>query len=298
MHDSFVEKAKGFFATYPTHPLGANILSKLAQYYLENNMVNNAIASYKELLRTYPRSDLADDAQFKLGGIYREQQDFKNAILEFGQVVKQSPGSNYLVDAYFEIAESYFALGDYRRALEGYRRVVRGFPENRLARTAYLRAAECFEKLDRRDFAEKTLMELLESYPNDLIRFQGALRLGLILSEDVRYAEAIKALRDAAKSGDPEVASLAQIKIGEVYRKMGDSTTAAVELMKVVYLYPGQVGLADEALFQAGEIYVEQRKWADAREVYSKVIETSRSESARQKARTILIEIDRRTGNE
>lgn len=298
MYDNFVDRAGAFLSRYPTHPLGAEILSRLAQYNLDSHQVDKAIVTYRELLRKYSRSDLADDAQFKLGEIYREQEDFENAIVEFGLVVKKYPRSNHLADAYFKIAQSYFALGDYRKALEGYRRVATGFPESHLAGEAYLGAVDCFERLGRVDLAEKRLVELMENYPNHSIRFQGALRLGLILFADVRYAEAIEALRKATKSRDPDVASLAQLKIGEIYRKMGDSSTAIVELMKAIYLYPGQVKQVDAALFQTGEIYMEQKKWVDARQVYSNVIEMSRSESARQKARSMLSEIDRRTGNQ
>ncbi len=113
----------------------------------------------------------------------------------------------------------------------------------------------------------------------------------------MRYPEAIEVLREATKSGDPEVASVAQLKIGEIYRGMGDSSTAIVELMKAIYLYPGQMRQVDEALFQVGEIYIENEKWANARQIYLKVIEVSRSESARERARSMLTEIDRRSAN-
>ncbi|MBW2121783.1 MAG: tetratricopeptide repeat protein [Deltaproteobacteria bacterium] len=94
------------------------------------------------------------------------------------------------------------------------------------------------------------------------------------------------------------MASLAQVRIGEAYRKMGDSNTAIVEFMKAIYLYPGQRRQVDTALLQAGEIYVEQGKWAEARRVCSKLMETSRSEAVRERARNILKEIDRRIGNQ
>jgi len=297
-YDNFLERARAFLATYPTHPLGANILSKLARYYLVNNLLGTSIATYRELLDKYPRSDLADDAQLRLGEIYRDQRDFKNAIHEFGMVVKQYPRSEYLVNAYFEIAQSYFALGDYRRALEGYERVATRFPGSPLAGEAYFRGADCLKRLGRVDLAEKRLVELMERYPKDPKQPQGALRLGLILIEAMRYAEAIEFLSVATKSKDPEVASLAQLKIGETYREMGDNSAAIVELMKAIYLYPNQTSQVEAALFQAGEIYMEQKKWAKARQMYSRLMEMSQSESAREKAQRMLMEIDQRIGNE
>ncbi len=297
-YENFVERAKTFLSKYPTHPLGANILSRLAQHYLDRNMVDQGIASYRELIQNYPRNDLADGAQFKLGEIYREQQDFQNAILEFGLVVKHYPRSNYLVDAYFEIAQSYFALEDYRRALEGYERVARRFPQNHLAGKAFLKTVDCLERLGSMNLAEKRLAELMEVYPDDAIRSHGALKLGLILSRTSRYAEAIEVLREATKSRDPEVASLAQVEIGLTYQKMGDSSSAIVELMKAVYLYPGQTRPVEKALLQVGEIYMAQKKWESAQQIFLRVIEVSQSESVRNKARNFLTEINRSIGNE
>jgi TolA-binding protein len=296
--DDFMERANTFFSRYPDHPIGANVLTTVAQYYWHNNQVESTIAAYRELLKKYSQSDLADDVQFNLGEIYREQRDFQNAILEFGQVVKQYPRSDHLVDAYFEIAQGYFALGDYRRALEGYDRVVKKFPNSHLAGKADLRVVDCLEKLDRVDLAEKRLIELMGNPPDSQTRFQAALRVGLILFETMRYGEAIEVLREATKSGDREVASLAQLKIGEIYREIGVSSTAIVELMKVIYLYPSQMRQVEAALFEVGGIYVEQKRWTNARQVYSKVIETSHSDAVRERARRMLAEIDRKTGNE
>jgi TolA-binding protein len=295
---NFVEKAKAFLARYPTHPLGADSLSRLANHYLESHMIDDAIAAYRELVDKFSMSELADDAQFKLGQIYREREDLKSAIVEFSQVVKQYPESKYVVNAYFETAEGYFALGDYRRALEGYRRVASEFPESQLAPKAYLKAADCFERIGRKDLSEKRLLELMEIYPGTPIRYKGALRLGLILLENVRYVEAIKSLREATKSTDEQIASLAQVKIGEIYRKMGDHNKAVVEFRNAINLYPDQITHVETALFELGEIYGEQKRWADARETYLRVIEVAASEAAKAKARTILMEIDRRTGFE
>jgi outer membrane assembly lipoprotein YfiO len=226
-YEDFVAKARTFLSAYPAHPLGADILLRLAQYYVDLGLEGNAIATYRELLRNHSRSDMADDARFKLGEIYRRRQDFKSAIVQFGNVVKQYPKSDYLVDAYFGIAEGYFGLEDYRRALEVYGRVARNFPESHLAGQAYLRAARCFEELDRNDLAERVLTELMESHPDDAIRFEGALRLGLILFEDVRYAEAVRAFGEAAKSDDPAVANVAQGKIDEIHQRVGSDGTAS-----------------------------------------------------------------------
>ena len=178
-HERFMDRASSFFATYPDHPLGADILWRIAQHHLGDDQFDKSIFTYRALVRKYPRSDLADDAQLKLGEIYRNQEDFKNAIIEFGLVVKHYPRSDLLVEAYFEIAEGCFALGDYRRALEGYERVASGFPESHLARRAALRAIDCLERLDRVDLAEKRLAEFMERDPKDPSRVQEAPETGV-----------------------------------------------------------------------------------------------------------------------
>ena len=297
-YDNFEERAKMFFSRYPSHPLGANILSRIAQRHVENDDLGSASAAYRTLIRKYPRSELADDAQFKLGEIHRDQEDFENAIVEFGRVVKHYPRSDYLVDAYFETAQSYRALEDYRKAAEVYELVVRRFPDSTQAGEAYLRLAECLGKMNRSDLAEEKLLDLMGSEPETVDQFQAALRLGLILFHGMRYGEAIEILRKVTKSQDPDIASLAQLKIGEIYWEMGNTSTAIIELMKTVHLYPGQRNRMNEALLQVGEIYMEEQAWNRARQICSRIVDSSPSASVRERAMDMLDEIDRRTGNQ
>jgi TolA-binding protein len=291
-YERFDERANAFLIRYPTHPLGADILMRIARRYLDEDRVDKAIHMHRALIWRYPRNELTDDAQFRLGEIYRDQQDFERAISAFGLVVKQYPRSGYLVDAYYEIAQSYFALGDYRRALEGYERVTRGFPESHRAEEAAVGEIDCLRRLDRIDLAEARLLELRERGLETPLRSQPSLRRGLILSRAMRYGEAIEVLREVTRLAGAEEASLAQLKIGEIYREMDDSRRAINELMKTVSLYPGQTDRVDAALFEVGEIYMEQRRWVKAKRIYARVIEISSSESARKKAQEILAEIE------
>jgi len=297
-YDNFLERARMFFSRYPAHPLGANILSRIAQHQVENDELDSASATYRALIRKYPRSELADDAQFRLGEIHRDREDFENAIVEFGRVVKHYPGSSHLVDAYFETAQSYYALEEYRKASEVYELVVRRFPESEVAGEAYLRLAECLDKMNRSDLAEAKLSALVGGEPETAVQFQAALRLGLILFHGMRYGEATEIFRKVTKSRDPDIASRAQLKIGEIYWEMGDTSTAIVELMKTVYLYPGQTDRVNEALFKVGEIYMEKKDWNRARQIYSRIVDATPSASVRERARHMLAEIDRRAENQ
>ena len=175
--------------------------------------------------------------------------------------------------------------------------MVERFPESELAGEAYFRLAECLDKLDRSELAEARLSELMRDEPETPVQFQAALKLGLILFDGMRYGEAIQVLRKAAESQDPDVASLAQLKIGEIYWEMGDTSAAIIEFMKTIHLYPGQTARVEEALFRVGEIYMEQKAWDRARRIYSRIVENSLSATVQERARNMLAEIDRRAGN-
>jgi uncharacterized protein HemY len=56
----------------------------------------------------------------------------------------------------------------------------------------------------------------------------------------------------------------------------------------VVYLYPNRSELTEEALLRLGVLYLEEKKFAEARQVYRKLLEKSQRESRREVARKML----------
>jgi hypothetical protein len=69
---------------------------------------------------------------------------------------------------------------------------------------------------------------------------------------------------------------------------LGDKESAALELMKVLYLYYDRGEYVEEALLKVGQIYMDQKRWSEARQIYQKLVHTARSRETKEIGRKML----------
>ncbi len=115
---------------------------------------------------------------------------------------------------------------------------------------------EGFRNLRKNEEAEKILKELVSKFPQDVVRFEGYLRLGLLYLEQKRFSEAISAFSMSVQSPEERISALAQFKLGEAYLDQGNRESAILHFSKVVYLYPHQNELMEESLLKLGDLYL------------------------------------------
>jgi TolA-binding protein len=141
------------------------------------------------------------------------------------------------------------------------------------------------------DQVERILKELVISFPQDNIQFEGQLRLGTLYLLQKKFGEAVAALSVAVRSPEERVASQAQFKLGEAYVEAGNRESALLQFSNVVYLYPHHSDIMEEALLKLGALYLEEKKFSEANQVYRKLLEKSRREDRREIARKMLNQI-------
>ena len=73
---------------------------------------------------------------------------------------------------------------------------------------------------------------------------------------------------------------------------MGDEESAKVEFMKVLYLHDDRGECVEEALLKVGRIYVDQKQWSEARQIYQKLFHTARSEETKEISRKMLKRVE------
>jgi TolA-binding protein len=143
------------------------------------------------------------------------------------------------------------------------------------------------------DQAEKILKDMVNHFPQDDIRFEGQLRLGILYLTQKKNGEAIAILSTAAQSPEERVASQAQFKLGEAYWEAGNRESALLQFSKVIYLYPHLTDIMEEALLKMGSLYLEENKILEARQVYNKLLERSKRLDRREMAKKVLDQMDR-----
>jgi len=191
------------------------------------------------------------------------------------------------------LGEIYSLLKDYSKALERFERAIHNFPQHPLMKKVYLGMEEGYRNLGRMDLAEKVLKELLTNFPQDDVRFEAHLRLGLLYLAQKKMKDAITQLSLALRSPEEHVASQALFKLGEAYIGVEEKSLALLQFSKVVYLYPQQSEVMEEALLKLGSLYIEEKKVSEARQVYQKLLEKTRREDRRGVAKKMLDQLDK-----
>src|SRR4030067_3791650 len=170
---------------------------------------------------------------------------------------------------------------------------MKNHPRHPSAKKAYLGMDEGYRSLGKMDQAEKILKELVGSFSQEDIQFEGQLRLGTLYLSQKRYAEAVAALSVAIRSPEERAASEAQFKLGEAYMDAGNRESALIQFSKVVYLYHHHPDMMKEALIKLGALYIEEKKVSEARQVYRKLLERSKREDRREVAKKMLDQMDK-----
>jgi TolA-binding protein len=292
----FVSRAESFLKRFPQHPLARQTLMQLGDHYQEQRQREKAIRTYRELVHLFPNTEGVEEAQFRVITMVKHEGKWAEAAEEMERFIRDYPKSPLLVDARVELGELYLRLRNPAKALDHYEWVVKSHPSHRLVKQVYLGMEEGYRNLGKTDQAEKALKELINRFPQDDIRFEGQLRLGLLAMVQKKFAEAISAFSAAARSPEGRVASQAQLKWGEAHREAGEKETAILQFSKVVYLYPQQTEVMEEALLNLGALYMEGRKFPEARQTYRKLLEKTKREDRKGIARKALDEISRRSG--
>jgi TolA-binding protein len=293
-YESFVARVDTFLKLYFQHPLASQVMLQLGNYYQQARMTEKAAKAYRELIRLYPQSEWAEEARFRIALILKKETKWVEMIEEMEKFIRQHPQSHLLVEAYVEVGEVYLLLKDYTKAVERYEWVVKNYPHHSFAKRAYLGTEKGYQSLGKTEETEKILKELVVKFPRDDVWFEGHLRLGLLYLAQKRFGEAISALSLAIRSPEEPTASQAQFKLGEAYLENDNREQAILQFSRVVYLYPHLSEITEEALLKLGPLYMEGKKFSEARQVYRKLLEKTRKEERRETAKKMLGQIDQR----
>jgi TolA-binding protein len=204
---------------------------------------------------------------------------------------KHYPKSHLLAEAYGELGDLYLTVKDFSKALERYERVVRNYSQHPLVKKAYLGMEEGYRSLGKPEQSERILIEIVARFPNDDIFFESHLRLGVLYLSQKKIGEAVSVLSIAIRGPEERVTAQAQLKLGEAYLENENRELALLQFSRVVYLYPQQIEVIEEALLRLGGLYIEEKKISEARLVYQKLLEKTLKEEKREIAKKMLDQI-------
>jgi tetratricopeptide (TPR) repeat protein len=272
-------------AIYPDTP---SVLYVLAQAYLANNQTNEASSTLTRVLNLKP--DFTDAV------LLRAQTEIAHgnpalAIVNLKQLVRRQPHSP---QALILLADAYRAQGAPDDAIEIYRELENSYPDN--AQLRVLLGDLLFQQ-NQRNAARAEFQEALRIRPDYLPAVEQLVDLDLA---ERQYPAALQRVQQLVVR-DPNLA-VSQLLLGTTLAAEGETNQAESALIKAINLQPDSqaaylllaqlylgVGQSQKALGQLqialdkdpndlaavmlkGIIYNSRGKYADARDVYEKVL--------------------------
>jgi TolA-binding protein len=119
--------------------------------------------------------------------------------------------------------------------------------------------------------------------------------LGLLFLSQKKFGDAISVLSVAIQSPEEGIASQAQLKLGEAHLGAENKEQALVQFSRVVYLYPHRPEVMEEALLKLGVLYLEEKKFAEAKQVYQKLLSKTKREDRKALAKKMIDQIQKGT---
>lgn len=290
-YEPFVNRVEAFLKRYPRHPLGGQALMQLGEYYRQSQMPERALRAFQDMVRLYPQSEWTEEGQFRVALILKSEKRWAEASEEMEKFIKAHPKSHLLTEATLTAGELHLLLKAYPKALERFEWVLKHHPQAPQAKKSYLGMEEAYRHMGKPIDAEKVLKEYVEKFPQDEARFEAYLRLGLFYLIQKRYQDAVSSFMAASRSPEERIASQAQFKLGETHAEADNRESAILQFSRVLYLYPHLTELTEEALLKLGGLYMEEKRFSEARQVFQKLLEKTTREERRQVAKKMLQQI-------
>jgi type IV pilus biogenesis/stability protein PilW len=208
-----------------------------ARYYQDGNLR----AAYSELLKAVDLEPKNAAYRNLLGLVAFSLGEYESARDQFERVLKLDPA---LTDAHMNLGMVYSEMEDYPRAEQEYLRTLQN-PAYLTPEKVFVNWGLTLKKQGDREGAEAKFRQAIDVSP----RYPRAhYELAAILEEQGDVDEALREYLEAWKSLS-EVPEL-NLKIGELYLRLGDGAQARIYLEKVIAIAPGstQAGRAREHL--------------------------------------------------
>lgn len=258
-----------------------------------------------EAAETEPR--ILQAALYRTGRARVERQEWDEASRAFDRLVSDFPDGSYVREAGFWSAEVAFRRGDPEAAEAGFRALIDATSEDREAEswlpTARLRLIQALVQQERwsdvltlADALKAEVPDLPQMADLDYARGRALQSQAPPQFEEARTA--YQAVIDARRGG--ELAAMAQFMRGETFFHQKQYEEALREFLKVDILpsYNDAPKWQALALLEAGKVYEQLDRWADAADIYERLRSRFPDEPASAEANRRLSVARRRVSEE
>src|SRR5690606_38246876 len=295
-----------FERRYPMHPLSAKSRLALGQFFYSSGQYDKAIHVLDEVLADDPGAEASAKALYWMGesslhlerydealeyfsraaNEYRstetapvalyaiaftqvKQEEYDAAARSFELLAARYPDSPYALDIGLALAEVYYELNDYQRVIT---EVTRRMPnlEGEARERAVFLLAEAHNQLGNSEDAIVQYRRFTESNPTSPYYRRALYGLAWNYYKHGAHQWAAEHFEKVRTTNDDLSAQATYYQA--VNEKLASRPERAVELWEAFVETWPDYELARHALFELGVGYYEQRRWADANQVFSDVV--------------------------
>ncbi len=287
-YEEYLAETRRFIRENPDNPLSITAQYQIGEEHFQQGDFDEAIQAYQWILDNVADNEYADNALFRIGQCYVRQNQMMKALRTLQAVLNQYPNSEFRPSAQYELANTYFRMRDFELAAKEYNAFIRSFPADGNIPQAMLNYGQALLRLGR--FAESVNIfeQLLQRFPGTSQAEEAGMLVGETFLEQQRCQEAEQALAPILNGADHLRAAQAQLQIAECYESNSDFEKAVAEYLKVIYVYSDQKTEVDRATYASAQIYEQQGKIDQARNLYRKLVETSTDQALIQQAKQKL----------
>lgn len=207
-------------ALHPGAPVAARAQFAIGDALYNQGRLQEAIAAYRAILDRFPQSPLVPDAisaiELALAALGREG--------ELGRIVdsftQQNPGVATLDEVRLRQAESRFLRGDSRGAIPELNALIAGARDREIVAPALIYLGRAHLNLGEAQAAERAFRRVLTEHPESPLRGEAARRLGGLLLQQQRFADAEPLFRTAFDLADTS-AEAAEAGLGRASALIG-----------------------------------------------------------------------------
>jgi len=152
---------------FPDEKYAARVSYLLGQFAQEQEDWQEAIKSYRVIIRRFPDHALAPDAQYKMAQCHEEAGDFDQALEEYVAMAAIHPDSPLIPKVMIRINEYYYLKENYPVAARVSGKFIERFPEHELASRMAFRWGQCHYKQEAFDDAAVRFEDFAKRYPDD-----------------------------------------------------------------------------------------------------------------------------------
>lgn len=228
----------------------------LAEAFYRNDLLKNAVDSYKKALEINPKTERLEEILYGLGWAYFRQRDFSNSSRYFDKMIREFPESEFAIEVLTRQGDGYYLEKRFAQAAESYRKAAELAPNTDEGQYSAYQLCHSLYRTRSFDRATTSLLRFVRQYPQSPYAPNALYLIGWIKFQQRNYKEAVDnytfLIQAYSQSG---LIPNAYYSIGDAYYNTGDFEAAIDAYKKVIEMFPSSA-IAPEAMKSVQYCYV------------------------------------------